>query len=181
MKIYLVRHGLTDWNVEKKAQGLTDIPLNNVGLEQAEALREKIAGIDFDICYASPLLRARKTAEIAVGDRCKILFDDRLMERSFGGYEGKVVNGWAETTGVDIGDLKLNSDVGGIEPVRDVLARTKAVLDDIKTKHNKDGKILIVSHGQVSRGLNFNLVGYDDDTVWWSCEFANCEVREYEV
>lgn len=181
MKIYLARHGQTDWNVAHKAQGRTDIPLNETGVKQAEELREKIKNLDFDICYASPLSRAKQTAEIAVDGKCKIVFDERLMERCFGDYEGKLVNSWLETVGEDIGDLKLNTNKNGMEPVRDVLARTKAVLDDIENKHDNDSRILIVSHGQVSRGLNFNLVGYDDDTVWWSCEFGNAEVKEYEI
>lgn len=181
MRIYLARHGQTDWNLEHKAQGRTDIPLNKTGVKQAEELRERIKDLDFDVCYASPLSRAKQTAEIAVDGRCEIIFDERLMEREYGDYEGKLVNSWLETVGEDIGDLKLNTNKGGMEPVREVLARTKAVLDDIKDKYGDDSKILIVSHGQVSRGLNFNLVGYDDDTVWWSCEFGNAEVREYEV
>lgn len=174
MKIYLARHGQTDWNLEHKAQGRTDIPLNETGLKQAEELRERIKDLDFDVCYASPLSRARRTAEIAVNGKCKIVFDERLVERGFGEYEGELVNSWLETVGEDIGDLKLNTSKGGVEPVREVL-------DDVKNKHGDDSKVLIVSHGQVSRGLNFNLVGYDDDTVWWSCEFGNAEVREYEV
>ena len=67
MKIYLARHGQTDWNVEHKAQGRTDIPLNEVGLEQAKALGESIKNLSFDVCYASPLLRAKKDS----GDCCK--------------------------------------------------------------------------------------------------------------
>lgn len=181
MKFYLARHGQTDWNIAHKAQGRTDIPLNETGVKQAEELCEKIKDLKFDVCYASPLSRARQTAEIAVDGKCEIIFDNRLMERSFGDYEGKLVDSWIETVGEDIGDLKLNTNKGGMEPVRDVLARTKAVLDDIRKRHGDDSKILIVSHGQVSRGLNFNLVGYDDNTVWWSCEFGNAEVREYEV
>ena len=138
MKVYIVRHGQTDWNVQHKAQGRSDIPLNETGRRQAEELRDKIKDIKFDAVYASPLKRARETAEIATDGEYKIVFDDRLMERSFGDFEGKEISSWLEATGYDIGDLKLNTNVGNIEPVCDVLARTKAVLDDIKTKHDND-------------------------------------------
>lgn len=181
MKIYIARHGQTDWNVQHKAQGRSDIPLNETGIKQAEALRENIKGLKFDAVYASPLQRAAKTAEIATDGKVEIQFDDRLMERSFGDYEGREINGWVEATGYDIGDLKLNTNVGNIEPVRDVLARTKAFLDDIKAKHNDDDVVLVVAHGQVARGFHHNLVGYTDDTDWWSVEYGNAEAREYEL
>lgn len=60
MKLYIARHGQTDWNVEHKAQGRTDIPLNDIGKKQAEQLRENIKNIKFDVVYASPLKRAAK-------------------------------------------------------------------------------------------------------------------------
>ena len=127
MKVYIVRHGQTDWNVQHKAQGRSDIPLNETGRRQAEELRDKIKDIKFDAVYASPLKRARETAEIATDGEYKIVFDDRLMERSFGDFEGKEISSWLEATGYDIGDLKLNTNVGNIEPGWDVLARSMVV------------------------------------------------------
>lgn len=181
MKIYVARHGQTDWNTQHKAQGRSDIPLNETGVKQAETLRDNIKGTKFDAVYASPLKRAAETAKIATDNKYDIVYDDRLMERSFGDFEGEEINSWTEATGYDIGDLKLNTDVGNIEPVRSVLARTKAVLDDIRVKHGDDEKILIVAHGQVARGLHHNLVGYTDDTDWWSVNYGNAEAREYEL
>jgi len=181
MKIYIARHGQTDWNIEHKAQGRSDIPLNKTGVKQAAVLRDKIKDVKFDAAYASPLQRAAETARIAIDGRNEIIYDDRLMERSFGDFEGKEINGWAEATGYDIGDLKLNTNIGNIEPVRDVLARTKAVLDDIKARHVDSETILIVAHGQVVRGLHHNLMGYNDNVNWWNVEYGNAEVREYEM
>lgn len=181
MKIYIARHGQTDWNIQHKAQGHTDIPLNETGIQQAEDLRENIRGIEFDAVYASPLKRAAETARIATGGGYDIVYDDRLMERSFGGFEGKVINGWTEATGYDIGDLRLNTNVGNIEPVKNVLARTKAFLDDLRAKYGDSETILIVTHGQASRGLHHNIVGYTDDTDWWSVEFGNAEAKEYNI
>lgn len=182
MKIYIARHGQTDWNNERRAQGRTDIPLNETGIKQAEALRDNIKDIEFTAVYASPLKRAAKTAEIATSGKYKIIYDERLVERSFGDYEGKVNGGWLETTGgIDIGDIKLNSNVGNVEPVRNVLARTKGFLDEIKAKHRDDETILIVAHGQVARGFHHNIMGYTDETDWWSVNYGNAEAREYEL
>lgn len=181
MKIYIARHGQTDWNIQHKAQGHTDIPLNEAGIKQAETLRNNIKDIEFTAIYASPLKRAAGTAEIATDNKYEINYDDRLIERSFGDFESKEINSWVEATGYDIGDLHLNTNVGNIEPVKDVLARTKAFLDDLKAKHNDDDVILVVAHGQVARGFHHNLVGYTDDTDWWSVEYGNAEAREYEL
>lgn len=71
MNIYIVRHGETDWNVQLKLQGRSDIPLNATGIEQAEQTGENLkkAGISFDKVYSSPLQRAVKTAELISGFR----------------------------------------------------------------------------------------------------------------
>ena len=181
MKIYIARHGQTDWNSQHRAQGRSDIPLNETGRAQAETLRDNIKDIKFTAVYASPLKRAAETARIATGNEYDIIYDDRLMERSFGDFEGAEVTSWLETAGCDIGDLRLNTNVGNIEPVKDVLARTKAFLDDLKAKHSDEDVILVVAHGQVSRGFHHNLIGYTDDTDWWSVEFGNAEAREYTL
>ena len=84
MKLYIARHGQTDWNLKGLAQGQVDTPLNNTGVHQAEALRGKLKSYDFDICYCSPLQRAAKTAEIALDGRTRIIFDDDNTDfRSF--------------------------------------------------------------------------------------------------
>ena len=180
MKIYIARHGQTDWNIQHKAQGRSDIPLNETGVKQAEVLRDNIKDIEFTAVYTSPLKRAAKTTEIATNNKYKINYDDRLVERSFGDFEGKEIDGWVEATGYDIGDLKLNTNVGNIEPVKDVLARTKAFLDDLKAKYTDNDIILVVAHGQIARGFHHNLVGYTDDADWWSVEYGNAEARKYE-
>lgn len=93
MKLYIARHGQTDWNTKHKAQSHTDIPLNETGMKQAEALRDNIKDIKFTAVYASLLKRAAKTDEIATDDKYDIVYDNCLMERSFGNYEGREVKG----------------------------------------------------------------------------------------
>ena len=177
MKLYIARHGQTDWNLKGLAQGQVDIPLNETGIHQAEALREKLRSYDFNICYCSPLQRAAKTAEIAVDGRTKIIFDDNLKERSFGTLEGTDPKTW----GVDDFDLKLNTNKGGIEPIRELLARSKKVLERIKSENPPDAKILIVGHGTFFKALNFNIVGYDDTTDFRSFHLQNGALAEYNI
>ena len=64
-----MRHGKTDWNAKHKLQGRTDIPLNEEGIQMAEQAKEKYKDVNFDICYCSPLVRAKQTAEIVLEGR----------------------------------------------------------------------------------------------------------------
>ena len=87
--LYIMRHGKTDWNEKRKLQGRTDIPLNEEGIGMAKKAAEECKNIHFDICYCSPLIRARTTAQIVLeGRNVPIVTDDRLMEMGFGEYEG---------------------------------------------------------------------------------------------
>ena len=69
MIIYIIRHGETDWNVLRKFQGRTDIPLNENGRQVAAWTKEGLKDVAFDLVYTSPLRRAKETAQIIVGDR----------------------------------------------------------------------------------------------------------------
>lgn len=93
MKLYLARHGETDWNAQHKAQGGMDILLNATGIQQAEALRDQIKNIDFTTVYSSPLQRAARTAQIATDGKYEIIYDDHLRERLFGSFEGQSLRG----------------------------------------------------------------------------------------
>ncbi len=85
MKIYLVRHGETDWNQAGRLQGQTDIALNAQGLEQAREAAERLKEVPFEIAFCSPLIRAKRTAETIIGDRkITLTTDERLRELNFG-------------------------------------------------------------------------------------------------
>ena len=89
MKIYLVRHGETEWNKEYRLQGQADTRLNDYGRELAEITAEALKEIPFDVIYHSPLSRAEETAVILKRDRkIDIIADERLKEMSFGIAEG---------------------------------------------------------------------------------------------
>lgn len=183
MNLYLVRHGQTDWNIGKQAQGVADIELNATGIAQAEALHQKILdqGIKFDVVYASPLRRAAKTAQIITDGRPDIIYDDLLVERSYGDLEGKIVD-W-DNLGVDDLDIKTNTNIHNLEPIRNVLARSKTFLDQLKAKYfdDPDINILVVAHGTLLKTMHFNLVGYDDDTDLRPFYLENCEMQEYNI
>ena len=92
MLIYIVRHGLTEWNKLKKLQGIADVPLAEEGILLAEKTGEALRGVKFDICFTSPLSRARQTAECVLGKRdVPIIPDKRIQEIDFGVLEGDQV------------------------------------------------------------------------------------------
>ncbi|MCL2356769.1 MAG: histidine phosphatase family protein [Defluviitaleaceae bacterium] len=93
MKITTIRHGETDWNAARKIQGHTDIPLNAVGLNQAERLAARLADEPCDAIFTSDLLRARKTAEIInTHHNAPLIASFNLRERNCGEFEGQLLS-----------------------------------------------------------------------------------------
>lgn len=89
LKVYLLRHGLTDWNKLRRVQGSSDIPLNEEGRRVARLTAEGMRDMPIDLVYSSPLKRARETAEIICAGRdVPIVFDERIREIGFGEFEG---------------------------------------------------------------------------------------------
>ncbi|MCM3730954.1 histidine phosphatase family protein [Fictibacillus nanhaiensis] len=184
--IAFIRHGETDWNIERRAQGCMDIPLNNQGQKQAKALAERFRNDIWDVIYASPLSRAFKTAEaISELSGLKVVLDERLREISFGETEGTTEAERIERWGEDWKTLDL-----GRETNEQADERWKAVLEEIVLNH-KNQKVLIVTHGALLvriykyllqdktdkwYGLNntsLSIFKLDDQS--WSCELFNCQ------
>jgi broad specificity phosphatase PhoE len=93
---WFLRHGETDWNAQGLSQGSTDIPLNSVGIEQARrAALTFAAGIELTTIVSSPLIRARRTAEIvAEALKLPVAIEPDLREVEFGEQEGKPMGDW---------------------------------------------------------------------------------------
>ncbi|MDV6332774.1 histidine phosphatase family protein [Asticcacaulis sp. 201] len=93
MTFYVLRHGQTDWNVQARLQGSTDIPLNDTGRAQAHVAADILKDQGLTRIVASPLSRALETAQI-VGAACALepIIDDRLIERNFGLFEGMTID-----------------------------------------------------------------------------------------
>lgn len=91
IRLVLIRHGETDWNIEGRYQGQADPPLNAVGIEQAEELAEALRKVRPEVLYSSPLKRALQTAQI-ISERLKIpvITDPRLMEINQGEWETRL-------------------------------------------------------------------------------------------
>lgn len=152
--ITLIRHGQTDWNLEGRIQGTTDIPLNDTGRAQARAAAQRLAGTPFDRVYASPLSRARETAEIIAGelDLAAPLVAVGMREHEFGAAEGLLWDECRERFG------GLRGDVPGAETVQQLTDRALSALARIdltarRRSAPRSESVLVATHGGVIRAL----------------------------
>lgn len=155
--LYIMRHGITDWNIAKKLQGRTDIPLNDEGRRMAIDAGKKYADINFDICYCSPLERARETAQLFLKGRdVPIIYDDRLIEMCFGVFEG-VANSFKIPdcpVNVFFKNPELYKGVDGGETMEELFERTGDFLENVAYPLSEEGKdILIVGHGAMNSSI----------------------------
>ena len=156
MKIYVTRHGQTDWNVQGKTQGRTDIELNEVGIEQAKQTKEELKNVDIDLIICSPLKRARKTAEIInETKKVPIIFDKGIEERGFGEFEGKIGKEIQDEiwNSEILDNYNLNKQYKGVETIQDLCNRVWNLIDELKEDYTEKN-ILIVTHGGVTRAIN---------------------------
>jgi probable phosphoglycerate mutase len=126
--IYLARHGETAWSLSGQHTGLTDLPLTENGEENARALRERLAGLNFGKVFTSPLQRARRTCELA-GFGAAAEVDRNLLEWDYGQYEGLT----SAQIHAQRPDWKLFRDgcPGGESPEQ-VAARADSVIDKVR-------------------------------------------------
>lgn len=178
MKIFLVRHGQTDWNVQHKVQGKADIDLNNTGIAQASETSQKLINTQIDLVICSPLKRAMQTAQIInKGRNIPIIYDERISERDFGEMEGKRQE---EFDFKGFWSYQKNIKYESAENIQDFFNRIYAFIDDITTKYS-NMNILLVNHGGVSIPVDcyFNGIPKDDDLL--KLVAKNAEIKEYNI
>lgn len=176
MKLYVTRHGKTDWNEQRRICGATDIDLNAEGQAQARALSPLLQEKGVDVVITSPLRRAVHTARLAAGPLgLPVLQDARLTERSFGEFEGC---GYDEPALVASRAHFARRGKGG-ESILQVAARIYALLDELPERYA--GKtVLLVSHGAAIRVIN----SYFEDLTneqFSAFRTENCQLRQYEL
>ena len=177
--LYIMRHGKTDWNAMYKLQGRTDIPLNEEGRRMAASAREQYRGIHFDVCYCSPLVRARETAGIVLeGSGVPIVYDERLKEMCFGIYEG--CEHIFEKPHLPIytffKDPAHNRGVEGGETFDELFARTGAFLREVVDPLLEQGKdVLVVGHGAMNSSIVCQVRGLPLDR-FWDAGIENCRL-----
>lgn len=175
MKLYIVRHGQTDGNVNKIMDGVRDIDLNESGIEQAKTTRDALKNINFDLVICSPLSRTKHTMEIININHTEVIFDDRIKERDCGEFTGK---------GFDSLDRNLywnyfdKTSYEKSESMEHLFNRVYLFLDEIKEKY-KDKTILLVTHEGITKVINCYFNGTPEDGNLQTLGLKNCEVKEY--
>ncbi len=154
-KIIIVRHGETDYNLERRMQGWLDIPLNKTGRDQAKIAATKLRGIKFDAIYSSDLIRAHETAKIISKTvKQSIIISPALRERDMGIFAGWAWESehdpikdslWIEFESArDQDNLDWNKHSG--ESMRQMSERISVFMESLHSSH-KDQIIVIVTHG----------------------------------
>ena len=168
MKLLLVRHGQTDWNLAHRFQGHGDVPLNEAGLQQAKALKDHLSGEAIDLIYSSDLRRASETAKIISNGKLELQTDSRLREVNFGDWDGlaydEIKEKYRDVLSAWENDVYKNAPPNG-ETLEQLVTRSQSILHDLIAIHS-DKTILIVAHGgvlQVLICLALNL----NPTMYW--------------
>lgn len=177
MKLYVIRHGRTNYNDQNKYYGKFDDDINQTGIEQAIKAKEKVANLDIDLIICSPLLRTRHTCEIINANNIQVIYDKRIEERETGSLTGKDLGEFYQT---DYWNYYSDKKIDGLETIQELFERIKLFLDDIKQKFNNKN-ILLVTHGGVSRAIYFYFNQMPKDGILKDFGTQNCEIKEYKL
>lgn len=188
MKIYVIRHGQTPWNVVRRLQGRSDTDLSENGREAAVRTGSAFRDVDFDLVFTSPLKRAKETARLFLGDRTvPMIEDERIQEISFGEYEGLS----CAKEHYQIPDPhflnffehpeQYQTPPGG-ESLLELGARTKDFVWDIISRPELGDKtILVSSHGCATRGILNSIREFEMSDFWHGGVPKNCSLALIEV
>ena len=181
MKIYLVRHGETDWNQAGLLQGQTDIDLNAQGFAQAAEAAERLQDVPFEIAFCSPLIRARHTAETIVGDRkITLTTDERLRELNFGPWEGVDIRTIKEETSQPFTNPGGYIPPEGAESFEQLYARSGEFVEQVLLPlEGIYETVLVVAHGGVNRSI-LNPVLNIPVSDFWRVHMGNCATAVLE-
>ena len=168
-KLYLIRHGETDYNSELRFQGQIDIPLNREGIEQAEKVADFFKDIPLQAIYTSTLQRARTTAEIIGNAKgIKPQETDALREMSFGIWENMNSKDIQKNYAKEWKDFfasPASTTIPQGESMSEVQKRAYPVVQQILDEH-PEGDVAFVVHGGIIRVLICTMLGLDLNRAW---------------
>lgn len=169
LRIYITRHGETEWNLEKRMQGWNDSPLTAKGIEDAIALGYRLKNVDLKCVYTSPSGRAMKTSELIIGNRdIAIIREENLREIHLGEWEGKTA---FELDKADKVNHKAFWEAPHLyvpnkgESFFEVRKRISDVLNRI-INENKNDEIMIVTHAVIVKTIMSIFKGLEVEKLW---------------
>lgn len=169
LKIYLVRHGQTEFNIQNRMQGRIDSPLTEKGRRDAEALGKYLSDVDFELVIASPSKRAQVTAElICKGRDISVQVEPDIREINMGSWEGRtkdeIIKAYPVEGEIFYNKPHLYKPLEG-DSYYDVQERAVGAVKRF-TELYKDGNILIVTHTVVIRAIIAYFKGYPMESLW---------------
>ena len=180
-RLLLIRHGETDHNTQGRFLGQVNPPLNERGRRQARMLRSRLTGTKCRIAYTSDLGRARETAQLILGQRETLIYEDpRLRELSFGTWDGltraeveeedpETLSAW-EANAMDIAP-------SGGETLAEFSERVRTALASILDTHQAGETVIIVTHGGVLKMIFCMALGLSPD-MHWQFRVENASISE---
>lgn len=182
MKLYIVRHGETEWNTAKKLQGWKNSDLTKKGIRGAKLLRKRLEDINFDYIYSSPQTRALETAEYIKKEDEKLIILDEIKEMGFGEWEGlekenleiqyreEYYNFWNKP--------HMYKTSGG-ESFEELYKRIEVGLN--KIIKNGGENVLLVSHGVVIKSIQSMVKGHSLEELWTPPFLENTSLTVLEL
>ena len=182
VNVILIRHGETDWNTEQVFRGRIDVPLNKVGISQAEAVGFSLRDRDIDALYSSPLKRAFETAQmLAKGRNLEMKSEEGFIDINFGLWQGishqKVKEDFKDLYARWMNEPHKVTFPEG-ESLGEVKIRSQKALDTI-VKNNPGRTVAIVSHRVVNKVLLCTVLGLDL-SHFWNIRQDTCAVNSFE-
>ncbi len=184
MKIILIRHGETTWNIDGRYQGQEDTPLSERGLAQGKMLAEGLRNIHIDACLSSPLQRSLKTCQLCADlHHLPVIKDARLTEINHGSWEGVLAKDITAKYPKEFSQWHTQPQLvqmpGGGENLEAVRKRARAAFDEYAAKY--EGKtILVAAHDAVNKAIICDLLGLDMSHFWQIKQDNTCiNVLEY--
>lgn len=180
MRLFVTRHGETEYNKKELILGTTDVPMNFTGVEQSMRLAGTLKQMGkVDIIFCSPLTRAKETAQQANSmTLAPVKYDNRLREWDYGEFEGKPRN----TEGFAENKREFAAPMGNTgEPLLHLAHRVYSLLDEVIANYGRtDKNVLIVAHGGVCRVIEtyFHYMTNAEFDNWF---MDNCQVIEYNI
>lgn len=177
MKLYIVRHGQTDLNAQKRMQARRGLPLNATGIAQAEKLAGELAGVRFSEVWSSPQERAVETARIASGGM-EVRTDERLQPFDVGEADGQVID---ENMRLTVGLIPDSRYYAGVEEPALFKERIYSFLDELKARLPRDATVMIAGHKCTTGCIDCYFNGFPADGDFFSHSVKNGRYRVFEL
>jgi broad specificity phosphatase PhoE len=170
MRLILVRHGESEWNRTGRYQGQCDAPLSELGLRQADALASRLASETLDVIYASPLQRAKRTAQAIAKYHPNVPFkeDEGLLEIHHGDWQGLYAPEVRERYAEQLQEWRVyptRSQMPNGESFSNILKRTLNFRERVCREHGADSNVVVSTHDVVVKILIADALGMHMDRI----------------